>query len=131
MSAYGLNSKEEMSLQELLSPESVEFFTKEGRRLGDKRSLEQQLHEITGIAVPALWGSALDQFDVDEWFKWVETRQTTHEEDWVYCLLGIFRIFMLLIYGEGKAHAVCRLRWEIDISSNHIKQLLALEEQDH
>jgi hypothetical protein len=89
-----------------------------GRRLGDKRSLEQQIHEITGIAVPALRGSALAQFDVEERFRWAETRQTTHEEDWAYCLLGIFGIFMPLIYGEGKAHAVHRLRREIAEAMN-------------
>jgi hypothetical protein len=101
------------TLQELLAPASVEFFTLDGQRLGDKRSLEQQIHEITGIAIAALRGSDLSQFDVDERFKWAETRQTTQEEDWAYCLLGIFGIFMPLIYGEGKAHAVRRLKREV------------------
>ncbi|RYP37008.1 hypothetical protein DL768_010903 [Monosporascus sp. mg162] len=101
------------TLQELLAPASVEFFTQDGRRLGDKRCLEQQIHEITGIAVPALRESNLSQFDVGERFKWAETRQTTHEEDWAYCLLGIFGVFMPLIYGEGKSNAVRRLKREI------------------
>jgi Heterokaryon incompatibility protein (HET) len=101
------------TLQELLAPASVEFFTRDGRRLGDKRSLEQQLHEITGIAVPALRGNILSQFDVDERLKWAETRQTTREEDWAYCLLGIFDIFMPLIYGEGRKNAVRRLKKKI------------------
>lgn len=102
------------TLQELLAPVSVEFFTKDGRWLGDKRSLEQQIHEITGIAVPALQGSvALPKFDVEERFKWADTRKTTREEDWAYCLLGIFGIFMPLLYGEGKANAVRRLKKEI------------------
>lgn len=101
------------TLQELLAPASVEFFTQDGRRLGDKRSLEQQIHEITGITVPALRESDLSQFDVEERFRWAETRQTTREEDWAYCLLGIFGIFMPIIYGEGKAHAVRRLKKEI------------------
>ena len=109
------------TLQELLAPASVEFFTQDGRRLGDKRSLEQQIHEITGIAVLALRESDLSQFGVEERFKWAETRQTTQEEDWAYCLLGIFGIFMPLIYGEGKVHAVRRLRKEIAdaISRDH------------
>jgi WD40 repeat protein len=102
------------TLQELLAPSSVEFFMKDGQRLGDRRSLEQQIHEITGIAVPALRGSALDQFDIEERFKWAKSRQTTREEDWAYCLLGIFGIFMTLIYGEGKTHAICRLRMRIN-----------------
>ncbi|KAJ9132607.1 Kinesin light chain 1 [Pleurostoma richardsiae] len=101
------------TLQELLAPESVEFFTQDGRRLGDKRSLEKQIHEITGIPVSALRGSSLFQFDVAERFKWAETRQTTREEDWAYCLLGIFGVFIPLIYGEGKANAVRRFRKEI------------------
>src|SRR6266536_1591235 len=47
------------TLQELVAPLSVEFFCTNGRRLGDKKSLERQLHEITGIAVPALQGTSL------------------------------------------------------------------------
>jgi hypothetical protein len=98
------------TLQELLAPRSVEFFSQEGNRLGDKRSLERQIHEITGIAVLALQGSPLSQFSVDERFKWAQNRETTRKEDWAYCLLGIFDIFMPLIYGEGRENAVIRLR---------------------
>jgi len=102
------------TLQELLAPASVEFFSREGQRLGDKKSLERQIHEITGISILALQGTPLSQFGVDKRFKWAEKRQTTREEDWAYCLLGIFGIFMPLIYGEGKGNAVIRLRKEID-----------------
>jgi hypothetical protein len=102
------------TLQELLAPASVEFFTREGQKIGDKNSLEQEIHEITGIALSALQGRDLSQFDIDERFKWAKTRTTTREEDWAYCLLGIFGVHMPLIYGERKAHAVRRLRWEID-----------------
>src|ERR1700733_5828682 len=35
------------TLQELLAPSSVEFFSQEGKRLGDKKTLERQIHEIT------------------------------------------------------------------------------------
>jgi len=86
---------------------------KEGQRLGDKRSLEQQIHEVTGIAVRELRGANLSEFSVDERFKWAETRWTTREEDWAYCLLGIFGVFMTLIYGERKEHAIRRLKKEI------------------
>ncbi|KAJ2902882.1 hypothetical protein MKZ38_010693 [Zalerion maritima] len=93
------------TLQELLAPASVEFFAQDGRRLGDKRSLERQISEITGIAVRALRGSDLSHLDVDERFGWAETRQTSVEEDWACCLQGIFGIFMPLIYAEGKQNA--------------------------
>jgi hypothetical protein len=106
------------TLQELLAPgpDSVQFFSHEGDRLGDKRTLEQQIHEITGIAITALRGAPLSQFEVDERFLWVESRKTTREEDMAYSLLGIFNIYIPLIYGEGRENAFKRLQEEIDKS---------------
>ncbi len=106
------------TLQELLAPSSVEFFSQEHNRLGDKRSLERQIHEITRIAVPALRGTPLSQFGVDERLSWAENRQTTRKEDKAYSLLGIFDIQMPLLYGEGRERALKRLREEIDKASN-------------
>jgi hypothetical protein len=101
------------TLQELLAPRSVQFFTKEWVLLGDKESLKLQIHEITGIALPALQGNLLSQFSTDERMSWAEKRQTTIKEDKAYCLLGIFEIFLPLIYGEGEANSFHRLREEI------------------
>ncbi|KAF2468371.1 HET-domain-containing protein [Lindgomyces ingoldianus] len=50
------------TLQELLAPGTVEFFSRERRKLGDKLSLAQQVHEITGIPHFALQGASLSQF---------------------------------------------------------------------
>jgi hypothetical protein len=44
--------------------------------------------------------------------SWVSKRNTTREEDIVYCLLGIFDINMPLLYGEGR-RAFIRLQEEI------------------
>ncbi|KAF2230084.1 hypothetical protein EV356DRAFT_354473 [Viridothelium virens] len=104
------------TLQELISPISVEFFSMEGNRLGNKRSMEQQIHEITGIATQALRGSSLSDFTVDTRMSWAAKRTTTRKEDEAYCLLGIFNIHMPLIYGEGRDNAVLRLREEINKS---------------
>jgi hypothetical protein len=98
------------TLQELLAPRSVEFFSKEGVRLGDKESLKQTIHEITGIPLKALLWSELSEFDVAERFSWAADRQTTEEEDGAYCLFGIFGVHLPLIYGEGKENALERLR---------------------
>jgi hypothetical protein len=103
------------TLQELLapSPGSVEFFSQERDRLGDKRSLEQQIHEITGIPLLALRGTPLSQFSVEDRLLWAETRQTTREEDRAYSMLGICDVYMPLIYGEGGKNAFRRLRKEL------------------
>jgi hypothetical protein len=102
------------TLQELLAPRSVEFFSRECGQLGNKRTLEQQIHEITGIPSTALRESPLSQFDVDERFLWAKGRETTREEDKVYSLFGIFDVQMPLLYGEGEVKAFRRLREEID-----------------
>jgi len=44
--------------------------------------------------------------------SWATKRETTIEEDAVYCLLGIFDIHMSLIYGEGRKKALIRLERE-------------------
>lgn len=102
------------TLQELIAPRSVEFISANGQRLGDKRSLEQQIYEITGIQVLALRGTPLSQFSVEEKRSWAENRQTTLEVDKAYSLFGIFDIYMPFIYGEPVENAFRRLQEEID-----------------
>jgi hypothetical protein len=102
------------TLQELIAPLSVEFFCSNGKLLGDKKSLERQLHEITGIKISALQGTPLSTFSVEERKSWAKNRQTKREEDKAYSLLGIFDIHMPLIYGEGAENAFRRLQEEVD-----------------
>jgi hypothetical protein len=45
---------------------------------------------------------------------WAEMRETTRTEDKAYSLLGIFDVYMPLIYGEGRENAFRRLREEMD-----------------
>ena len=102
------------TLQELLAPASVEFFSKEGRPLGNKISLEREIHETTQIPLEVLRGQRLlSQISVNERMSWAVRRKTTIKEDKAYCLLGIFGVFMPLIYGEGEDHAFLRLKEEV------------------
>lgn len=55
-----------------------------------------------------------------------ERRETTRKEDQVYSLLGIFDVYMPLIYGKGKEHAMERLR-EIIKKYSKGKHLIPLE----
>lgn len=101
------------TLQELVAPKCVEFFSREGVKLGDKASLEHQIHEITGIPRSALRKEPLDRFSIRDRLLWTRSRQTKRVEDGVYSLLGIFDVYMPLIYGEGRENALIRLRGEI------------------
>jgi hypothetical protein len=105
------------TLQELIAPRSVEFFASTRRRLGDKRSLEKELHEITGLPELILQGGSLSDYEIDKRLSWMDGRRTKRDEDQAYALLGLFEVHMPLIYGEGKKNAIRRLKDEIDRSA--------------
>jgi tetratricopeptide (TPR) repeat protein len=106
------------TLQELLAPATVEFFSAEGNLLGDKVSMMDQICDITRIPAAALQGDLdLDTFTVDERLSWAEDRRTKRSEDAAYSLLGLFGVHLSLIYGEGRANAFIRLQREIDLKS--------------
>jgi hypothetical protein len=102
------------TLQELLAPGIVEFFSQDGVKLGDKNSLKRQIMETTGIPIPYLQGRSFSHLDSEQIFKWVDQRKTTKEEDKAYCLLGILDVSMLLDYGEGQENAFSRLTRETE-----------------
>ncbi|CAN9196253.1 unnamed protein product [Alternaria alternata] len=102
------------TLQELIAPASVEFFSREGRRIGDKSSLDQLIHETTRIPLRVLRNCPLDEFTTSEREKWAENRRTKEEEDIVYCLLGILGVSMPTAYGEGQESARSRLQAELE-----------------
>jgi tetratricopeptide (TPR) repeat protein len=105
------------TLQELIAPVSVGFFSCEGRQIGDKMSLDQLVHEITSIPLAALRNDSLDQFTTSERSRWSENRETTEEEDIVYCLLGVLDVSMPTSYGEGRESASRRLQAEVEAAS--------------
>jgi hypothetical protein len=100
------------TLQELIAPKSVEFFSQQCERLGDKKLLERLIHNITGIPIEALDGTPLSSFSIEERMQWAASRNTKREEDKAYCLLGIFDVYMPLMYGE-RGNAFTRLEEEI------------------
>jgi hypothetical protein len=106
------------TLQELIAPVSVEFFSCEGQRIGDKTSLDQLIHETTGIPLRALRNCPLDEFTTSERERWVKNRRTKEEEDIVYCLLGILGVSMPTAYGEGEESARSRLQAELEGASD-------------
>jgi hypothetical protein len=107
------------TLQELIAPASVEFYSYEGKRLGSKISLAEEIHKITKIPVSVLGSEDLSAVSVSERMSWTTSRQTTIPEDKAYCLFGIFGVFLPLIYGEGEAHARRRLEEEIQKRHGH------------
>ena len=103
------------TLQELLAPAKVVFYDGYWNELGDKEKLEWYICYATGISKLHLLkpGSA----SIAAKMSWMSRRQTTRLEDLAYSLLGLFDVYMPLIYGEG-SNAFIRLQQEIVKSSN-------------
>ncbi|KAF5245974.1 hypothetical protein FANTH_7064 [Fusarium anthophilum] len=107
------------TLQELVAPSCVEFFSMEGDLLGDRESMVNEIEDITGINMEALQGSPLSRFSLEERMSWARGRETKREEDAAYSLLGVFGVHMPLVYGEGRRNAFIRLQRVIQESARN------------
>ncbi|KAJ3565758.1 hypothetical protein NPX13_g7382 [Xylaria arbuscula] len=104
------------TLQELLAPNNVEFYDREWNFRGDKKDQQvmERLSIMTGIRNPHVFlnSDTIMEVPVGERMSWASQRQTKRPEDLAYCLLGIFKVNMPLIYEEGM-RAFQRLQEEI------------------
>ncbi|KAI8625583.1 HET-domain-containing protein [Xylariaceae sp. FL1651] len=101
------------TLQELLAPSKVLFFDKRWAVLGDREALATVISDATRIHIGALRDrDTISEYSIAQRMSWAAGRETSRQEDIAYCLLGIFDIYMLLLYGEGQK-AFLRLQQEI------------------
>ncbi|KAM7210765.1 Heterokaryon incompatibility protein (HET) domain containing protein, partial [Rhypophila decipiens] len=115
------------TLQELIAPTTVKFFSQEGTCLGDKQSLGQHICNATGIPLGALQSNALSDFSIEERMSWVKNRTTTRKEDKAYSLFGIFDVCIPILYGEGEDRAFKRLHEEISKDGRYLANLHATD----
>ncbi|KAI3392094.1 hypothetical protein diail_6200 [Diaporthe ilicicola] len=102
------------TLQELLAPANVIFFTKSWVRLGEKRAISPFFAEFTGIDAAIMAGERpVESASLAKRMSWMARRQTTRPEDSAYCLMGVFGVNMPMLYGEGGKKAFLRLQEEI------------------
>jgi hypothetical protein len=101
------------TLQELIAPANVVFFSEDWGTIGTKHTLRHIISSITGINVDVLLKpQLLPTMSVARRMSWAAYRVTTRPEDIAYCLMGIFNVNMPLLYGEGMK-AFVRLQEEI------------------
>jgi hypothetical protein len=101
------------TLQELIAPKEVIFFSSNWKRLSTKTRLQDKLELITGVPKPILvHREHVSQASIAMRMSWAAKRETTRSEDRAYSLLGLFDINIPLIYGEGNK-AFRRLQEEI------------------
>ncbi|KAF9226207.1 phosphatases II [Gyrodon lividus] len=100
------------TLQELIAPKSLFFFTKDWRLIGNRESLMHRIERITGIDSMVLRSREMRDVSIAQRMFWAAKRETTRAEDRTYSLLGLFRISMPAIYGEEE-NAFKKLQHEI------------------
>lgn len=101
------------TLQELIAPDHVVFYSRSWSHLGTKKALASFISSITGIDQLCIRKERpLNGYSIAQRMSWAGDRSTTRPEDMAYCLLGIFGINLPLIYGEGD-RAFIRLQEEI------------------
>jgi len=102
------------TLQELLAPRDVKFFSQGWHYLGSKDEYSELICRRTKIEVDFLLGARpLGTASIAKRMSWSARRRTTRHEDLAYCMMGIFSVNMPLLYGEGGQKAFLRLQEEI------------------
>ncbi|KAI1825299.1 heterokaryon incompatibility protein-domain-containing protein [Xylaria intraflava] len=102
------------TLQELLAPSVVVFYSVDWVSIGSRRDLAGIISKITRIDMRSFESATgnFEDFSIAQRMSWASQRQTTRIEDQAYCLLGLFSVNMPLLYGEGE-QAFIRLQQEI------------------
>ena len=119
------------TLQELIAPSSVIFLDSEWEEIGTKLNLRRHISEITGIPDSFLLGDDLRHASIAQRMSWASGRETTRIEDRAYCLMGLFGIYMPMLYGEGE-RAFIRLQEEIlRVSDDHSLFAWRSSKEDH
>ncbi|KAL4077640.1 hypothetical protein J3A83DRAFT_4087790 [Scleroderma citrinum] len=119
------------TLQELLAPQAMLFFTrdwslyKDGTALNHKENatILGELEQATGIASRYLTRFYPSMDDARLRLQWASTRITTRPEDVAYSLFGIFSLHMHVLYGESAETALGRLLAEVISKSGDISIL--------
>ncbi|THU88192.1 HET-domain-containing protein, partial [Dendrothele bispora CBS 962.96] len=102
------------TLQELMAPSRLVFFSEGWVDIGTKSSLKDIIIAVTGIPSSVLSSLYdLQNISVAQKMSWAARRETTREEDLAYCLMGIVGVNMPTLYGEGGVNAFMRLQEEI------------------
>ncbi|KAJ1329940.1 HET domain-containing protein [Microdochium nivale] len=117
------------TLQELIGPETVHFYSHEWKFIGakDDQGFCRLLAKRTRIPTTVLSEPKSFQLaSVAQRMSWAADREATREEDCSYSLFGIFEVNLVLLYGEGGKRAFRRLQEEI-IRNNSDDSILVWE----
>ena len=101
------------TLQELIAPKEVYFYDQQWKLLGTKTELLTELASKTSIPAEILsHATEPSTCSIAQRMSWAAKRMTTRVEDRAYSLMGLFDVYMPMIYGE-REKAFVRLQQHI------------------
>jgi hypothetical protein len=100
------------TLQELIAPSLVAVYDCNWKYVTEKHKYLNSIRIATGIPEYVLDTGDLSRASVAQKRAWASKRTTSRIEDLAYSLLGIFQVYMPMLYGE-REHAFLRLQEEI------------------
>ncbi|KAL8976748.1 MAG: hypothetical protein Q9205_007311 [Flavoplaca limonia] len=102
------------TLQELLASRQILFYDQHWHYIGNKIELAVTIACQSGIEESYTEGKkTVREASVAARMSWASKRQTSRPEDQAYCLMGLYKVNMPLLYGEGGFKAFQRLQHEI------------------
>jgi hypothetical protein len=78
------------TLQELIAPSNLIFYSRDWKSFGTKAELKAEISNITGVGVSILDGQSPQSASVAARMFWASKRVTTRVDDTAYCLIGLF-----------------------------------------
>lgn len=95
------------TLQELLAPRSVRFYSSDGMRLVDRLDLREERQKATLIPLEVIDDPLRrSKFSIKDRVSWARHRDTSRPEDRTYCLAGLCDVIVGTEYGEGPERAM-------------------------
>jgi hypothetical protein len=82
------------TLQELIAPRSLEFYSEHWSQVGTKKDLTSAITDRTGIPYEVVVSSDFSKASLAQRMSWAAGRSTSVREDAAYCLMGLFDVNM-------------------------------------
>lgn len=105
------------TLQEMLAPEELIFFSQDWRISVDRFSIPGIMDTVAGVVggAASFWFLGEQTYTIDDVMSWASRRNTTVPEDAAYSLIGLFKLErpLRISYGEGGGKAFVRLQEQL------------------
>ena len=99
------------TLQEMLAPEELIFFSQDWRISVDRFSIPNIMETVAGVVggAASFWFLGERTYTIEDVMSWASRRMTKEPEDAAYSLIGLLKVeeYFQVSYGEGGGQGFC------------------------